>query len=202
MNEVVDFWRDATNEKWHALDHPRLNRLRPTYRLLLDKAIAVLGYKPKTAIDWGAGGGLAAGMLQDGGCHVYGVDIVKRSGPFEPVLVDIDNPEACVAGKKVDLFVCLTVIQHMPDVTYANRIVRLAADVLVPGGVALFQIRTGKPSPQITGDSPYKVGWNKRVVIAPADFRQTMEDAGFTIREADDGTKSWASDYHYMIGQI
>ena len=199
MNEVTDFWRTASNDNWHALS-ARMDPLHSTYRNVLDRAIAFLGCPPLTAIDWGVGGGLAAKLLRDDGCHVYGVDIVERKGPFEFVLADIEEPEKAVEDIDADLFVCLTVIQHMPDLAYAERIVRLAADVLVPGGVALFQIRTGRPGHQ-KRPCPYRGNWTKRVLIAPADFRQIMENAGFAIRESKGGTKQWAGDYHYMIGQ-
>ena len=101
-------------------------------------------------------------------------------------------------ASSVDLFVCLTVIQHFPDAAYAERIIGLAADVLVPGGVALLQTRVGMRPPS---DKPYKATWGSHTLIGAAEFRCMVEDAGFTVKYEEHG-KGWANSYYYLIGRI
>ncbi len=194
LSQVVEFWQKADGPKWHQ-PSPKMKPITTQYRTLLDRAIGVLGRPPKSAIDWGVGGGLVADMLTAMGCHVYGVDIVERTGTFESITIDIAEPEKGVEGLSVDLFVCLTVIQHMPNQTYAKRIVRLAADVLVPGGVALFQVRTGKART----DKLYKSRWMSATLFEPEEFWRVVGGVGLGVRYEEHG-KDWAKGYYYLIG--
>ncbi len=108
-----------------------------------------------TILEWGCGGGANLRALVPHAAGLYGVDVSPESlahaerelagagPPFTPVLVTVADPEAALAAvtDPIDLFVCVNVMELVPGPEYGERILRIAQQVLRPGGMALIQIR-------------------------------------------------------------
>ncbi len=106
-------------------------------------------------LEWGCGGGALLRAFAPHANQLVGVDISPESldrsvtelagtgVPFEPILVTVEDPEAARdrLDTPVDLFVCINVMELLPSNAYGLRMLRLAHDVLRPGGMAFVQIR-------------------------------------------------------------
>lgn len=92
--------------------------------------------------------------------QVVGVDVAQASldecskqmsgagfgDRFTPVLADINEPETAAKQIKTevgpfDLFLCVYVFELIPGPAYADRLLRIAADLLAPGGSAMIQFK-------------------------------------------------------------
>jgi len=129
-------------------EHLRLyQRLRPT---------ASEPAPVKRIIDWGCGGGANAVAFAPLAEEVVGVDIDTESleesarqmaaagpTPFAKVLADIGNPELAARDipRPCDLFLCLYVLELVPTQEYGLRLMRIAHNLLDPGGQAFVQIK-------------------------------------------------------------
>jgi SAM-dependent methyltransferase len=156
---------------------------------------------------------MAAEQMMAEGTTLYGVDIAQhildactealapRSGEFVPVLVPIDDPESCLdVIEPCDLFVCLTVYQHLPDKEYAERITQLAARLLVPGGLAIVQTREPRAPLKKIEPRPYKRSWMSKTLLTAEEFEAMAQAAGFKILSTQAGA-SWSKDYRYHYCQ-
>lgn len=108
-----------------------------------------------TILEWGCGGGANLHALAPHASALYGVDVSPESldhaerelagaGPvFTPVLITVSDPEAALdaVDDPVDLFLCVNVMELIPSPEYGERILRIARQMLRPGGMALIQIR-------------------------------------------------------------
>ncbi|HEX6359899.1 class I SAM-dependent methyltransferase [Actinophytocola sp.] len=107
-------------------------------------------------IEWGCGGGANAVHFAPRAREFIGVDISEQSlhecarqveqgcdTPFHPVLVGVADPERALGevGVPCDLFVCFYVFELIPTPEYGERLLRIAGEVLAPGGLALIQIK-------------------------------------------------------------
>lgn len=112
-------------------------------------------------VEWGVGGGANAIHFARLCDSFTGVDVAQASldesarqmeaeglDNFEPVLIDVSDPEAATQVIDVcDVFLCLYVFELLPTPSYGERILRVAFDLLRPGGVAFIQIRYQTDSP-------------------------------------------------------
>ena len=110
-------------------------------------------------VDWGPGGG--ANMLafaKNIRGNYYGVDISEKNleecntiavnaniKNFYGILINIANPEKVYKKiEKCHLFICTAVFPHLPHKDYAERITKIARDLLIKDGIAIFHVLLGK----------------------------------------------------------
>ena len=142
--------RFADGDLWTRIGLRHLGMLRRAARML--DAGPALG----RVVEWGCGGGANAVQIAPLAREFVGVDVSADSlrecarqvtarcdTPFQPVLVDVRDPEAAlrhIAGS-CDVFLCVYVFELIPSPEYGERILRIARDILAPGGLALVQIK-------------------------------------------------------------
>jgi SAM-dependent methyltransferase len=109
-----------------------------------------------SAIEWGCGGGMNAVHYVGEVNRFYGIDISRANLEecdrqmrsrgfvgFRPILIEPEKPEDALekVKEKCRFFLCTFVYECLPGVEYANRVTKIAHDLLVPGGLAMIQIR-------------------------------------------------------------
>ncbi|MHA6631465.1 class I SAM-dependent methyltransferase [Pseudonocardia sichuanensis] len=142
--------RFAEGELWTQIGLRHLGMLRQAARTL--DAGSNLG----RVVEWGCGGGANAVQIAPLAREFVGVDVsthslhecarqvLARCGtPFQPVLVDVRDPEAALRhiGAPCDVFLCVYVFELIPSPAYGERLLRIAHQILAPGGLALVQIK-------------------------------------------------------------
>ena len=110
----------------------------------------------KRIIDWGCGGGANAVTFAPLAEELIVVDVnaesldecarqvaLAGSTPFVKVLADIARPEEAARdiSRPCDLFLCLYVLELVPTQAYGLRLMRIAYNLLGPGGQAFVQIK-------------------------------------------------------------
>lgn len=110
----------------------------------------------KRIVDWGCGGGANAVAFAPLAQEFVGVDIAAESvdecarqvalacpTPFVKVVADIERPEksAREIPRPCDLFLCMYVLELVPTQAYGLRLMRIAYDLLGPGGQAFVQVK-------------------------------------------------------------
>jgi hypothetical protein len=111
---------------------------------------------PGRVIEWGCGGGANAVAFAPTASRFLAADVASESvteclaqvravcqTPVVPVHIDIENPERAVEGREesCDTFLCLYVIELTAGAEEALRIVRIAEQLLVSGGMAFIQVK-------------------------------------------------------------
>lgn len=138
-------WQDGLGDAWQRVGHDHLAILHRGARAADAGPVGRL-------VDWGCGGGANAAVLAPLASEVIGVDIsddtlneCARQLPgvaFTPIRIDVSNPERAIADiGMVDTFVCFYVFELIPTPEYGRRLLRIAYEVLKPGGLALIQIK-------------------------------------------------------------
>jgi SAM-dependent methyltransferase len=152
--EQNSHWRGvgifADDSRWLALGREHLQLYEQFARLMNVRAPL------KRIVEWGCGGGVNAvhfGRLAD---EFYGVDISAASlgecerqmkstglGNFVPIMIDAQNPEAAIAGIEgtCDLLISTYVFELLPTPEYGLRVLKIARELLAPGGLAMVQIK-------------------------------------------------------------
>lgn len=107
-------------------------------------------------VEWGCGGGAnAVTFAREATEEFIGVDIVQAtvdecerqvravtSVPFRGVLADAENPETTAQTLgQCDLWTSFYVLELVPSPEYGLRLMRIAYDMLTPGGLAFVQIK-------------------------------------------------------------
>ena len=110
----------------------------------------------KSMVDWGCGGGANAVHWAPTVERFYALDIsqvcvdecilqMEREGIHNgvPVLVDAGAPEEArkTITDPLDLFFCVYVVEVLPTKEYVERLLKLAHDMLRPGGLAFIQLK-------------------------------------------------------------
>lgn len=153
-------WRGAgafeTDDDWLAIGREHVvmaKRLAPQ--------VFAVDRKPRV-VEWGVGGGANAVAFAPLASEFIGIDIVQASldearrqvsaacsTPFRPCLIDIDDPESVMTRvqRRCDLFLCFYVFELLPSEDYGLRLLKIAFDLLEPGGVALVQIKYATKDP-------------------------------------------------------
>jgi Methyltransferase domain len=142
--------RFAEGDLWTRIGVRHLGMLHRAARFL--DAGPALG----RVVEWGCGGGANAVQIAPVAREFVGVDVSAESlrecarqvearcdTPFRPVLVDVRDPEAALGDitDPGDVFLCAYVFELIPSPDYGERILRIAQELLVPGGLALVQIK-------------------------------------------------------------
>jgi SAM-dependent methyltransferase len=107
-------------------------------------------------LEWGCGGGTNVLAFAGECAEFVGVEVSPASleecsrqaatipgARFTPVLVSVAEPEAVLPRLRgsCDLFLSTYVFELLPSQQYGLRLLRLARELLVPGGIALVQIK-------------------------------------------------------------
>ena len=185
-------WRTGSKfedtELWAAMGREHLQLFQRLRRTVSDPPAL------KRIIDWGCGGGANAVHFAPLAEEFIGADInagsIEECGhqvaaacstPFVKALIDIERPEASARDipRPCDLFLCLYVLELVPTQAYGLRLMRIAHDLLAPGGQAFVQIKyaTGswRTRPRRRGYRSAVAGNTYRV----EDFWTAMTRIGF-----------------------
>jgi SAM-dependent methyltransferase len=168
--QAQDFWSRPLNAKnnfwWHARGSTpfadaddKWLRIGTRHTDLWEQFARAMSRPAQVdrALDYGCGCGANAIAYGKYAKTLWGVDInadalaeakkqVDAAGTgcdFKTLQIQVQNPEAIVeqTGGNLDLFLCLYVMQSLPSPEYGLRVVKLAHDMLRPGGLAIFQIQ-------------------------------------------------------------
>lgn len=210
IGDSQTYWNDSTdktlrqNSHWRGVgifaDDTRWLALgREHMKFYEEFARAVdLKHPLKRIVEWGCGGGMNAVHFGKLAAEFYGVDISSSSldecgkqmnatglRNFTPVLVDAAKPEAAltyVAGP-CDLFLSTYVFELLPTPEYGIRILRIASEMLTPGGIAMIQIKYSEANAKTRSRAwsyARNLAWNATYRIE--DFWLATEQCGLTPR--------------------
>jgi SAM-dependent methyltransferase len=147
-------WADASvfagSDLWSQIGHQHL--------AMVDRGARMVGFtRPwQRVLEWGCGGGANAVHFAPRAAEFVGVDVAEESlrecerqvksvcdTPFRPVLTTVAEPERALAevDGPCDVFVCCYVFELIPTPEYGARLLRIARELLAPGGIALIQIK-------------------------------------------------------------
>jgi SAM-dependent methyltransferase len=201
------FWNDPDKQDLKTLLHWRgqgpfedealWQDLGRRHLSLFDRAAAWAGLnRPLEAIvEWGTGGGLNAVQFAPEAARYFGVDInpgslrecarqveAGGSGQFIPVLIDAADPEAALdqIREPCDLFLSTYVFELIPGPEYGLRVMRIACELLRPGGIAIVQVRyhAGAVAPPVSRKT-YAANWLRLTSYAVDEFWKACESIGF-----------------------
>jgi len=147
-------WRSGSKfdgtDRWAVMGQEHLQLFQRLRRTVAEPAPL------KRIVDWGCGGGANTVAFAPLAQEIIGVDIASDSveesarqvalacsTPFVKVLTDIARPEETARDipRPCDLFLCLYVLELVPTQAYGMRIMRIAYNLLGPGGQAFVQIK-------------------------------------------------------------
>ena len=150
-------WRDR--ERWLALG-------RVHFEMFEQLCLVTQTQRPiANVVEWGSGGGANAIHFITEVRSFCGIEIAKANldecgrvlteagfDGFQPVLISAEQPEHAleVAAAPFDFFLSTYVFELLPGRGYGERILRIAWQLLKPGGLALIQIRYDDGSPRST----------------------------------------------------
>ncbi|HEV7648323.1 MAG TPA: class I SAM-dependent methyltransferase [Actinophytocola sp.] len=161
------YWNDTRGERWRSDSHwhdasvfasdDLWSRIGRTHLELFQRGARTVQFdRPwNRVVEWGCGGGANAVHFGKLAGEFVGVDISQETidecerrvaehadTPFRGVLIEVAEPERAVAEiGTCDVFLCFYVFELIPSPEYGERLLKIARDVLAPGGVALIQIK-------------------------------------------------------------
>jgi SAM-dependent methyltransferase len=162
------YWQDSARAGWTDNSHWRDSsvfaatdlwaRIGREHLDLFDKfARAVDFTRPLgRVVEWGCGGGANAVRFAPRAEEFIGVDIAAETldecarqvaatcdTRFRPVRIDVTDPEGALRqiGEPCDVFLCFYVFELLPTPAYGERVLRIAHELLAPGGLAIIQIK-------------------------------------------------------------
>jgi len=191
-------WKDPAH--WYALGQKNLRR----YDCLRDLAGDM---RQVRMCEYGCGGGANVVAFAGRFEAIYGVDVslenlkeadrrAQQCGfvGFEPVLTEVSRPELVLASiPAVDFFLTVSVLQHVPSQAYGLRVVRLAHDLLVPGGTAIFQVRIyeeGDPQRFRPKTKDYERNAMSMTSYGDEQFAEILNDCGLELLLTEYGQQS------------
>lgn len=173
--DAHSYWSEPGSRRWKSDSHWRgseafasddawlsIGREHMELAERLAPQVFADGQKPRI-LEWGVGGGANAVAFAPRASEFIGVDIVQASldeagrqvgaacsTPFRPLVVDIDAPESVLSlvPERCDLFLCFYVFELLPSEAYGLRLLKVAFDLLEPGGIALIQIKYATQDPR------------------------------------------------------
>lgn len=153
------YWSASDGQHWKANSHWRdglgaaWERVGQDHLAILNRGARAANVEPQGRfVDWGCGGGANAAALAPLADEIVGVDVSHATlaecaaqvtaTRFDAVRIDVADPEAAIAEiEQADVFVCFYVFELIPTPEYGARLLRIAHQVLKPGGLALIQIK-------------------------------------------------------------
>lgn len=202
-----DYWSDPTRPTWrensHWRDAPtaefaaRWAEIGASHRAMYARFARTFDLTPpRRILEWGVGGGANAVRFAPL-CETFvAVDIAPASldetvhqvaavsdVDVLPVLVSLDDQRGPVAGLagSIDLFLCFYVLELVPSPAHAEEIVRLAHELLRPGGAAILQVKYHRSGPR---PRPWRAPGSdlaNRYVVDIEEFWQLLVAAGFDV---------------------
>ncbi|MEU5264218.1 class I SAM-dependent methyltransferase [Amycolatopsis sp. NPDC021455] len=166
--DAQDYWRRPADATWRGNSHWRdapvfggtdlWDRIGARHLELFDAGARMCGFERPwhRVLEWGCGGGANAVRFAPRAGEFIGVDIsaetlqecAKQVGavcdtPFRPIAIDVADPESAVPRVEgpCDVFLSFYVFELVPTPEYGERLLRIAHEVLAPGGLALIQIK-------------------------------------------------------------
>lgn len=151
-------WESVGLEHWRLFE--RLSRVRADHPVPAGGTTGENGHAGPVShygriVEWGCGGGANALAFAPHCDEIIGVDVNQQTldecgrqlaavpgTAFTPVLADMSDPEAAARDiGQVDVFLCLYVLELVPSPEYGLRIMKIAHELLRPGGIAFVQIK-------------------------------------------------------------
>jgi SAM-dependent methyltransferase len=183
-------WRSgskfAGQERWSAIGQQHLD----LFQRMRGSSAAPF----KRVIEWGCGGGANAVAFAPLAQEFVGVDVAADSveesarrvaevcsTPFVKVVADIARPEDAVSSLagRCDVFLCLYVLELVPTQEYGLRLMRLAHELLEPGGAAFVQIKYATQSWRTRSRRRSYRTAVAGITYRIEDFWTAMKDIGF-----------------------
>lgn len=204
----ADYWAGGDDERFRANSHWRGGAFDDATWLALGRphldlwrqfaAFAGLDPSPRRVVEWGCGGGANAVHFAPLAERFVGVDVSRatldecgrqldREGlgdRYEPVLADVEHPEAAAATiAACDLFLCTYVFELLPGPDHARRLLRVARGLLRPGGAALVQFKYATDDPRTRGRRwAYRLNLANTTTFRAEAFWTLADDCGLTPR--------------------
>ncbi|HEY3001557.1 MAG TPA: class I SAM-dependent methyltransferase [Kribbellaceae bacterium] len=162
------YWSETDGGRWKSDSHWRnadvfadndiWSRIGQRHLEMVERGARMVGFSGtwRRILEWGCGGGSNAVQFAPRAAEFIGVDVVDDSldecakqvaavcdTPFIPILIDVAEPEKAVAavGAPCEVFLCCYVFELIPTQEYGERLLRIAAQLLSPDGLALIQIK-------------------------------------------------------------
>ncbi|MGH3912094.1 MAG: class I SAM-dependent methyltransferase [Pseudonocardiaceae bacterium] len=163
-----EYWTESTDARWKANSHWRdanvfagtdlWSEIGLRHLVMFDRGARMVEFNHRweRVIEWGCGGGAIAIHFAPRAQEFDGVDISadtldecrSQVGAacdtlFRPILVDVAEPERVLdeVGGPCDVFLSFYVFELIPTPEYGERLLRIARELLAPGGLALIQIK-------------------------------------------------------------
>lgn len=202
------YWARTDGKRWAANSHWRAapefgdgelwSRIGREHLELFERGARMAGFtRPwDRIVEWGCGGGANAVHFAPRAKEFIGVDISLETldectkqvaavcgTPFQAVPIDVAHPEKATGliSGQCDIFLCLYVFELLPTPEYGARILRIARELLAPGGLALIQVKydDGRWS---TGPRrrSYTTAVAEMTTYPIPTFWQLAENCGFT----------------------
>ncbi len=182
------------SEAWERIGDRHVN----LYRRFA--AFAGVEPTPRHVVEWGCGGGANAIPFARLAEQFVGVDVAASSlaecrsqleaeglaERFTSVEAAVDDPEAAArevlgSAGPCDLFLCVYVFELVPGPAYVTRLLRIARDLLAPGGAALVQFKYAtadwRSRPRRWA---YRLNLANMTVLHVEQFWRMAEEAGLT----------------------
>jgi SAM-dependent methyltransferase len=167
-SQAQQYWTGARTAQWKSNSHwqdcgPFVGRdlwseIGRRHLAMFERGVRTVDFSRPwgRAIEWGCGGGANAVHFAPRVREFIGVEVSAESlqecgrqvaatcdTPFRPVLVDVADPEAALdqIEGSCDIFICFYVFELIPTPEYGERILRIAHQLIAPGGLALIQIK-------------------------------------------------------------
>lgn len=147
-------WADASvfagSDLWSQIGREHLE--------MVERGARMVGFtRPwQRVVEWGCGGGANAVHFAPRAAEFVGVDVADESlrecerqvkavcdTPFRPVLTTVAEPERALGevDGPCDVFLSFYVFELIPTPEYGARLLRIARELLAPGGLALIQVK-------------------------------------------------------------
>lgn len=165
--EAQDYWSHPDPGTWESDSHwsgaPAFDggdlwdRIGARHLAMVERAARTVGFdRPwERVVEWGCGGGANAVHFAPVSGEFVGVDVAEATlaecgrhvaavceTPWKPVLVDVADPEAALPRiEPCDLWLSFYVFELIPSREYGERLLRIAHQMLRPGGLAYIQIK-------------------------------------------------------------
>jgi SAM-dependent methyltransferase len=186
-------WRDAPITGW-AEQWDEIGRV---HRGMYDRFARMLESEPpRRILEWGVGGGSNAVQFAPLCERFVAVDVSQESldetvrqvgrvstTPVTPVLASIADQTAAVAdiGSPVDLFLCFYVLELAATKEHAHEILRVAHDVLTPGGAAILQVKYKRSARRSLPWRPLSDELANHYTVDVVDFWSSLSELDFSV---------------------
>jgi SAM-dependent methyltransferase len=165
--QAQQYWASPDTERWESDSHWRAaavfdgndlwSQIGADHLRRVERAARAIDFtRPwSRVVEWGCGGGANAVHFAPRANEFVGIDISNATltecgqqiaavcdTPWKPIHIDVANPEAAVSQVgDCDLWLAYYLFELLPTREYGVRILRIAHQMLSPGGLACIQIK-------------------------------------------------------------